>query len=83
MIPSAVAASVFEAASPDVGQIALLLSPFHVARGFTLWFFAAPPEFGSQLAQADLPGVMYAISAASVALLMLALLLRRYERVSP
>ncbi len=60
----------------------LLLSPFHVVRGLTLWFFGAAPEFGSQWAQADLPGAMYAIDAAAVALLMLVLLLRRYERIS-
>jgi ABC-2 type transport system permease protein len=83
LLTSAVGASVFEAAGQDVGRFVLLLSPFHVARGLTFWFFDATHESGTQLAEADLPGVMYAIDAAAVALLMLALVLRRYEKISP
>jgi len=82
LLTSAVGASVFEAADQDVGRFVLLLSPFHVVQGLTLWFFDAVPDPGTQLAEADLPGVMYAIDAASVTLLMLALLLRRYEKIS-
>ena len=82
LLTSAVGASLFEAADRDAGRFILLMSPFHIVRGLTLWFFDASPDPGSQLAQADLPGVMYAIAATAVALLMLALLLRRYERIS-
>ena len=82
LLTSAVGASLFEAADRDVGRFILLMSPFHIARGLTLWFFDASPDPLSQLAEADLPGVMYAIQAAALALLMLALLLRRYERIS-
>ena len=82
VLTSAVGASLFEAADQDVGRFALLISPLHVVTGFTLWFFDAAPEVGSELAEADLPGIAYAIEAASVALLMLALLLRRYGRIS-
>ena len=82
VLTSIIAGSVFEAADQDVGRFVLLLSPLHVVQGLTLWFFAATPDPGSQLAEADLPGVIYAIDAASVALLMLALLLRRYEKIS-
>ncbi len=77
-----VGASVFEAADQDVGRFVLLLSPFHVVQGLTLWFFDAAPDPGSQHAEADLPGAIYVIEAASVALLMLVLLLRRYEKIS-
>ena len=77
-----VGASVFEAADQDVGRFVLLLSPFHVVQGLTLWFFDAAPDPESQHAEADLPGAIYAIEAASVALLMLVLLLRRYSRIS-
>ena len=82
VLTSAVGASLFEAADQDVGRFALLISPFHIARGFTLWFFDASPDFGSQLAEADFHGIVYAIEAASVALLMLVLLLPRYGRIS-
>ena len=82
LLTSAVGASLFEAADRDVGRFILLMSPFHIARGLTLWFFDVSPDPLSQLAEADLPGVMYAIQATAVALLMLALLLRRYERIS-
>jgi ABC-2 type transport system permease protein len=83
LLTSVVGASVFEAADRDIGRFVLLLSPFHVGRGLTLWFFGAAPAAEAQLAEADLSGVTYAIDAALVALLMLALLLRRYEKISP
>jgi len=82
VLPSVVGGGLFEAADQDVGRFVLLISPFHIVNGLTLWFFDASPEVGSQLAEADLPGAAYAIEAASVALLMLALLLRRYGRIS-
>ncbi len=82
ILTSAVAGSVFEAADPGIGRFVLLISPFHIARGFTLWFFDVAPDAGTQLAEADLPGVIYAIQATWVAFLMLVLLLRRYSRIS-
>jgi ABC-2 type transport system permease protein len=72
----------FEAVAQDVGRFALLISPFHVVQGFTFWFFGATFDPETQHAKADLPGVAYAIDAALVTLLMLALLLRRYGRIS-
>ncbi len=83
VLTSIIAGSVFELADKDVGRFALLLSPFHVVRGLSLWFFDAAPGHGSQFAEADLPGVMYAIDAALIAVIMLILLLRRYEKISP
>jgi ABC-2 type transport system permease protein len=82
VLTSVVGSGLFEAVDQDVGRFALLISPLHVVTGFTLWFFDAAPEVGSELAEADLPGIAYAIEAASVTLLMLALLLRRYGRIS-
>lgn len=83
VLTSAVAASVFEASGPDTGRFVLLLSPFHVARGLTLWIFGAAPESGTQFEQADFSGIVYALDAVASALLTLVLLLRRYERISP
>ncbi len=83
LLASVIAGGVFEAAGQSVGRFVLLLSPFEVLEGLTLWFFNAAPEPESQLAEADLPGVFYAIDSVSVTLLMLALLFRRYRKISP
>jgi ABC-2 type transport system permease protein len=82
LLTSAVGASIFEAVDQDIGRFVLLLSPFHVARGFTFWFFDATFDPRTQLAEADFSGITYAIDAALVTLVMLALLLRRYEKIS-
>ncbi len=82
ILTSVVGASIFEAADQDVGRFVLLLSPGHVVQGLTFWFFGAVHEPEDQLSKADLPGVMYAIDAALITLAMLALLLRRYEKIS-
>ena len=71
-----------EASDPDLGRFALLLSPFHLARGFTFWFFGVSPAAESQIAIADLPGAIYAISALLIAALTAILLLRRYQRIT-
>ena len=83
VLTSTVAASVFEASGPDTGRFFLLLSPFHVARGSTFWIFGAHPGSGSQLERAGFSGALYVIDAVVFASLMLALLLRRYQRISP
>jgi ABC-2 type transport system permease protein len=82
VLTSVVGAGLFEAADQDVGRFVLLISPLHVVQGFTFWFFGATFDPETQHAKADLPGVAYAIDAALVALLTLALLLRRYGRIS-
>lgn len=83
VLTSIIAGSVFEAADKDVGRYALLLSPFHVARGLSLWFFSAFPGGNEELAEADLPAVTFVIAAALASVSMLLLLLRRYQRISP
>lgn len=83
VLTSIVAGSVFELADKDVGRFALLLSPFHVVRGLSLWFFSAFPGTNEELASADLPAFTYPLSAALVSILLLLLLLRRYRRISP
>jgi ABC-2 type transport system permease protein len=82
ILTSVVVTGIFEAADQDVGQIVLLLSPGHIVQGLTFWFFGAAFDPETQHAKADLPGVMYAIDAALVTVVMLALLLRRYEKIS-
>jgi ABC-2 type transport system permease protein len=82
LLTTAVGAILFDAADQDVGRFLLLISPAHVVGGLTFWFFDASPDAGSELAEADLPGMFYAIEAASLAVLMLVLLRRRYGRIS-
>ena len=79
LLVSAIAGSVFEAAERDTGRVIVLLSPFHLARGTTLWVFGADLDPGSQFARADLPGAAYGLAMVSFTLVMLVLLLRRYR----
>jgi len=86
VLTTIVASSVFALADQDVGRFALLLSPFHVVRGVSLWFFSAFSAFpgdNDELAEADLPAVTFAIDAALTTAALLILLLRRYARISP
>ena len=83
VLTTIIASSVFELADKDVGRFALLLSPFHVVRGVSLWSFSAFPGDNEELAEADLPAVTFAIDAALTTAAMLILLLRRYARISP
>ncbi len=83
VLTTIIASSVFALTDQDVGRFALLLSPFHVVRGVSLWFFSAFPGDNDELAEADLPAVTFAIYAALTTFAMLILLLRRYARISP
>ena len=76
-----IAVALLETTDSDIGGLSLLLSPFHLVRGFTLWFFDVPPEVGSELATADLPGALYALVAVMITVLTLIVLLRRYDRI--
>ena len=82
VLSATMATILLEATDPELGRFALLLSPFHLVRGFTLWFFGVSPGAGSHLAGADLPGAIYAMSALLIASLTVILLLRRYQRIS-
>ena len=82
ILAAAIASSIFAAAENDLGRLALLLSPFHMARGATFWIFGAEHGPDSQFARAALPGIDYFLSMLGMTLVMLALLLRRYRRIS-
>ena len=66
----------------DGARAGIFVSPFHVMNGFTFWFFNATPDAEGNLAQADFHGSLYAIVALAVTAIGVALLLRRYERLS-
>lgn len=62
-------------------RYAVLLSPMHVMRGFTLFLFDANPSPDTALADADLPGATYVIAAGVFIALASAYLAHRYRTV--
>ena len=72
-------------------RYSVLLSGFHVIRGFTLWSFGVTPTLGfdgeddsltADLARADLPLFVYALAAAVTIAVALFILHRRYRRMA-
>ena len=82
LLTFAIAEGIFEAADEDVGKYVLLASPMHIFQELTLWFFNASPDPDSVHAEADLPGIAFVVEAIALGSLLLALLIRRYERIS-
>ncbi|MCH8814187.1 MAG: ABC transporter permease subunit [Chloroflexi bacterium] len=78
----AIAEAIFHSADEDVGKFVLLVSPFHVFEGLTLWFFDVSPDPDRRRAMVDLPGIVFVLEAIALSSLLLALLIRRYERIS-
>jgi len=72
-------------------RYSVLLSGFHVIRGFTLWPFGVTPKLGfgdeddsltGDLARADLPLYAYGIAAGITVAVALFILYRRYRRMA-
>jgi ABC-2 type transport system permease protein len=72
-------------------RYSLLLSGFHLIRGFTLWPFGVTPTLGfdgeddsltADLARADLPLYVYALAAGATIVVALFILHRRYRRMA-
>jgi ABC-2 type transport system permease protein len=72
-------------------RYSVLLSGFHLIRGFTLWPFGVTPTLGfdgdddsltADLARADLPLYVYALAAAVTVAVALFILHRRYRRMA-
>lgn len=82
ILGSAIGATLFSISDQGIARYSLMLSPFQVIQGFSLWFFGASPEPGDQLGRADIPGVLYALEAALVANLTLLVFVRRCMRMS-
>ncbi len=60
----------------------VLLAPFHVMRGFTLYLFGEDPGTNSGLAQLDVHGAIYLVTAIAFAAVTAALLYRRYRELA-
>jgi ABC-2 type transport system permease protein len=83
LLSTGIATAVFEAAGPSAGKYALLLSPFHVARGFTIWIFGSVPASDNpQLLEANFHGSVYGLDAIAFAVICLLIVIRRYRRIS-
>jgi ABC-2 type transport system permease protein len=83
LLTTGIAAAIFEAAGPSAGKYALLLSPFHVARGFTIWIFGSiPTSDNRQLMEANIHGSIYTLDAIAFAVVCLLVVIRRYWRIS-
>jgi ABC-2 type transport system permease protein len=81
ILGSAIGATLLSVSNQGVARYTLMISPFHVVAGFSLWFFGASPEAGNQLAKADIPGALYALEAAGVATIALGVFVRRCLRI--
>jgi hypothetical protein len=71
----------------DLGGWALLLSPFHIAQGFTVWMFNTKPSASESSSTYDLhrAGIalwVYCAVAFGYLLATLGILYRRYQGIS-
>jgi len=64
------------------GRYGILISPFDVLRGATLWIFNAAPNADESIGRYDLPGALYAAVLAGAAAVSTAILLRRFARLA-
>jgi ABC-2 type transport system permease protein len=81
LLSTVIAAAVFEAAGPESGRFVLLISPFHIAQGLTLWLFGGNSDDNEQIIQADLPGPMFIIAAVVMTAIAVYLLVQRFRKV--
>ncbi len=77
ILGSAIGATLLSVSSQGIARYCLLISPFHVVAGFSLWFFGASPESASALDKANIAGGIYALEAAIVSAVTLGVFVRR------
>lgn len=83
----AIVSIIIQVDNGGIGRFAVFFSPFHVARGLTVWLFGQDLSFVDSgvledLWLVDMPGVVYALVLVAVCGAALALLVRRYDEVS-
>jgi len=78
-ITVAFAAAVVAIRAAQPSSYVVLISPTSVLEGLTAWSFDAVPN--RMLREADLPGELYVVAAAVMAVVALAALARRYRRI--
>jgi len=78
----AVAAILTGTLSGDYKRYSVLLDPFSILRGLTVWVFRGNVvDAASNLAEVHLSGWLYLLTAAAITAVSLSLLYRRYQRV--
>lgn len=82
MLTWIVSSIVAELTEREIGLAALLLSPFHMMRGFTLFLFGETPGATSPLGIVDYPGWIYLLAAIAWTALAGYLIYRRYEGIN-
>jgi ABC-2 type transport system permease protein len=81
VVSSVIGITLVESVESDLGRYGVMISQFDLAQGLTYWFFGAEHEADSAPGRAGLWGGTYAIVAAVVSLLCLAVVLRRYRSI--
>jgi ABC-2 type transport system permease protein len=81
LLSTVIAAAVFEAAGADSARFVLLLSPFHIAQGLTVWFFGSSPDTNEQILSADFFGGVYVLAAVAMSLIAVYVLVQRFRRI--
>jgi ABC-2 type transport system permease protein len=82
VIASALGSILFETMSSEGSGYALLISPLSTLDGVVGWIFGATPGPDSEIAKADLDGVVYLAAALGYIAVSLALLYRRFMRLA-
>ena len=82
VIAAALGSILRETISGDGGGYSLLLSPFAVLNGAVYWIFNAAPDAESEIAKADIEGVYYFLAAIGYSVVSLAVLYRRFLRLT-
>ncbi|MEO8457783.1 MAG: ABC transporter permease subunit [Chloroflexota bacterium] len=82
ILGSALGPILLSVSDQGIVRYALMISPFHVISGFSLWIFGASPEGNGVLAKADIPGGVYALEALVVGSVSLGVFVRRCLRIA-
>ena len=82
VIATALGSVLNETISSADGDYALLISPVAVLEGTVFWLFDATPDFDSEVFEASVDGVYYFAAAVGYSLLGIAVIYRRFTRMS-
>lgn len=82
LVTAPITATLVHGVGGSIARFAVFISPFDVLEGATLWIFRASFDSGSTLGVANFPGWTYGVVVLGVIAICVALLFRRYERIS-
>jgi ABC-2 type transport system permease protein len=82
IVATSIGSVLVETTTGSVKDYAVLISPFNVLEGTVFWIFNAPPTEDSDVSKVNLDGVYYFLAALVYTGVSLALLFRRFLRLS-